>query len=65
METFNIIWSYFVEILGPAVALTGILLTLPVLKKKLTETHISDSLKKIQETNSLIQSSNQRLIDDF
>jgi len=62
---FDIFFKYFKEIFGPMVALLGILLTLPILKKKLLENHITTSLNKIQETNAIVHRFNQNLIDEY
>jgi len=58
-------FDYFKDILGPLVALLGILLTLPILRKKLIENHITTKLNKIQAKNTEIQSYNQKLIDKY
>ncbi len=60
---FDKYFGYFKDILGPLVALTGILLTLPILKKKLVENHITTKLNEIQTSNSNIQTFNQKLIE--
>jgi len=58
-------FGYFKDILGPLVALLGILLTLPILRKKLIENHITTKLNEIQTKNTEIQSYNQKLIDKY
>lgn len=58
-------FNYFQDILGPLVALLGILLTLPILRKKLIENHITTKLNEIQTKNTEIQSYNQKLIDKY
>lgn len=62
---FDKYFGYFKDILGPIVALIGIFLTLPILKKKLTENHITTKLNEIQAANSEMQAFNQRLIDKY
>lgn len=62
-ETHAIILQYLDVILSPVVALVGILVARPILKKKLTENHISASLKDIQQSNLKIQELNQKLIN--
>jgi len=57
--------DYFKDIFGSLVALLGILLTLPILRKKLIENHITNKLNEIQTKNSEIQSYNQKLIDKY
>lgn len=60
---FDRYFGYFKDILGPLVALTGIGLTIPILRKKLVENHITTKLNEIQTSNSEIQTFNQKLID--
>lgn len=62
---FDNYFKYFKDLLGPAIALFGILMTLPILRKKLTENHITTTLNNIQSANSEIQSFNQKLIDKY
>ncbi|MDD4058906.1 MAG: hypothetical protein PHO95_08440 [Bacteroidales bacterium] len=57
--------GYIIDLIGPLVALVGILLTLPILRKKLIENHITTKLNEIQTKNTEIQSYNQRLIDKY
>lgn len=64
-STIDKILSFVKDILGPLVALLGILLTIPILKKKLLENHITNALNKIQESNSAVKKKNQELIDGF
>lgn len=59
------ILDYLFKLLGPGVALFGIIATLPLLRKKLTENHISNELNNIQRSNSEIQKFNQELIDKY
>ncbi len=58
-------FGYLKDLLGPLVALLGILLTLPILRKKLIENHITTKLNEIQSKNTEIQSYNQKLIDKY
>jgi len=58
-------FEYLKDLLGPLVALLGILLTLPILRKKLIENHITTKLNEIQSKNTEIQSYNQKLIDKY
>ncbi|ALO17380.1 hypothetical protein L21SP5_03785 [Salinivirga cyanobacteriivorans] len=58
-------FGYIKDLLGPLVALLGILLTLPILRKKLIENHITTKLNEIQSKNTEIQSYNQKLIDKY
>lgn len=62
---FDKYFGYFKDVLGPLVALTGILLTLPILRRKLVENHITTKLNEIQTSNSEIQTFNQKLIDKY
>lgn len=62
---FDTVFTYLKEILGPLVALIGILLTLPILKKKLVENHITAALTKIQECNKSVQRRGQELTDKY
>ncbi len=62
---FNSFFKYFKEFIGPLVALLGILLAIPILRKKLLENHITNALNKIQETNSVVHALNQNLIDKY
>jgi len=64
-STFDTAFTYIKEILGPLVALIGILLAIPILKKKLVENHISTALTKIQDCNKLVQKKGQELTDKY
>lgn len=58
-------YEYLKDLLGPSVALLGILLTISILRKKLIENHITTKLNEIQSKNTEIQSYNQKLIDKY
>lgn len=64
-SVFDTVFSYIKEILGPLVALIGILLALPILKKKLIENHITTALANIQDCNKLVQKKGQELTDKY
>lgn len=55
----------FIKALGPIVALIGILVTLPIIRKKLLENHIVKKLNEIQEANTEVRIYNERLIDKY
>lgn len=58
-------YRYFRDLSPSLVALLGIFLTLPILRRKFIENHISTALNKIQVTNSEVKISNQKLIDNY
>ncbi len=62
---FDKIWGYFVSILGPGVALLGILLARPLVKKKLIENHITQRIEQIHNSNSQVRSYCQKLISQY
>lgn len=68
-STFDKYYKYVKDflslVLGPLVALIGIWYTLPILRKKLVENHITTALSKIQVTNIEVQKANQKLIDKY
>lgn len=64
-EAQPILLDYLDVILNPLVALIGIIVAIPILRKKLTENHISASLQDIQQNNLKIQLKNQQLIDIY
>ncbi|PSR53510.1 hypothetical protein AHMF7605_08220 [Adhaeribacter arboris] len=53
------------ENLGSLVALLGLILAYPLLKRKLIENHIISALNKIQETNREIHKQSQKLCDTY
>lgn len=63
--SFDKYYKYFTDILGPLIALIGILLTLPILKKKLLENHISKALIDIQDANKNLLTETTDLIDEY
>jgi len=63
--SFDKWFKYFTDILGPIIALIGILLTLPILKKKLLENHISKALIDIQDANKNLLTEITDLIDEY
>lgn len=65
LSTFDKIWEYFVSILGPGVALLGILLAKPLLKRKLIESHITQRIEQIHQSNSLVRSYCQKLVSKY
>lgn len=65
ISNFKKFFDYIKDILGPLVALLGIFLTLPILKKKLIENHITTKLNEIQSANTEIQSYNHKLIEKY
>ena len=62
---FDKIWIYIKDLLGPAVALIGILLSLRLLRKKLIENHVTKQLVQIQDTNREVQKQCEKLIDNY
>ena len=65
ISEFDNILNHLKDILGPAIALFGILMTLPILRKKLIENHIITSLNEIHSANSEVLVFNQNLIDKY
>lgn len=63
--TFDTIWRYFVSILGPGVALFAVLITRPLLKKKLIETHVTQKIEQIHNSNSNVRLYCQKLISKY
>lgn len=57
--------DYFTDFLGPIIALLGILLAVPILRKKLLENHISKALIDIQTANKEILLQTTDIIDEF
>lgn len=55
--------KYVIDASGPTIALIGILITFPLLRKKLTENHITNALNEIQRTNINVLKNNHELID--
>jgi hypothetical protein len=64
-STFDKIFKYIIDGLGPLLTLLGIVLTYKLLREKLIENHITNSLNKIQETNREVQKQSQQLIDYY
>lgn len=62
---FDKYFKYFIDLLGPLIAITGIIVALPILKRKLLENHISKALIDIQDANKQILSHTTDLIDEF
>lgn len=57
--------KYCIDASGPIVVLIGIILTLPLIRKKLVENHITNALDEIQKTNTKVLKYNQKLIDKY
>lgn len=62
---FDIIFGYIKDISGPTIALLGIIVAVPILRKKLVASHITSKLNEIQTANSSVQSFNLELIDKY
>jgi hypothetical protein len=65
LTTFDKIWGYFVSILGPGVALLAILLARPLIKKKLIESHITQRIEQINQSNSKVRLYCQKLVSNY
>ncbi|WP_370862151.1 hypothetical protein [Parabacteroides faecis] len=57
--------KYLIDLAGPIVALVGILLTIPIIRKKLIENHISKTLIDIQEGNKKLISAISDIEDEY
>ena len=57
-------WTYIKDLLGPAVAFYGIIKTVPLIKSKLIESHVTQKLNEIQEYNSRVYLSNLKIIEE-
>ncbi|WP_029292785.1 MULTISPECIES: hypothetical protein [Chryseobacterium] len=64
-SNFETFYGYFIDLLTPGLALIGIILTIPILKRKLLENHISKALVDIQEANKQILLDTTELTDEF
>lgn len=62
---FDIFYKYFIDLLSPLIAIAALWLTIPIIKKKLLENHISKALMDIQDANKKILSDTTDLIDEF
>lgn len=58
-------FPYIKDSLGVIAVFLGLWITYPLLKKKLVETHITNTLQKIQDANRVIQRDCQKLIDKY
>lgn len=57
--------QYLIDLSGAIIALVGILLTIPILKRKLLENHISKTLIDIQEGNKKLISAISDIQDEY
>jgi hypothetical protein len=64
-DEIHAISEIFENIFAPIVALVGILLAIPILRKKLVENHITTKLNEIQAANTEIKCYCQQLIDKY
>lgn len=62
---FDKCFTYFEKIFPSIVALIGIIFTIPILKRKLIESHVSNKLNEIQISNTKLQVYNQRILDKY
>lgn len=58
-------YGIFKDLVEPIIAITGIIVAYPLLKKKLIENHITDALNIIQETNRSVLIDCHILIDKY
>jgi len=65
IDNLNKLSEIFGNFLTPLFALIGILVAIPILRKKLIENHITTKLNEIQSANTEIQSYNQQLLDKY
>jgi len=64
-SNFDVFYEHLINLLGPAIALLGILLAIPILRKKLLENHISKALIDIQTSNKEILLQTTDVIDEY
>lgn len=64
-SVFEKVFSLCSDLLGPIIAIIGIWITLPMIRKKLIAEHISEKIKESQIANSEIQNLSQQLIDKY
>ncbi len=64
-STFEKVFPYIKDSLSVLAVFLGIFITYPLLRKKLVESHITNTLQSIQDTNRVIQSECQKLIDKY
>ncbi len=64
-SAFEKAFPYIKDSLSVIAVFLGIFITYPLLRKKLVENHITNTLQKIQDTNGIIQSDCQKIIDKY
>jgi hypothetical protein len=62
---FDKIWSYIVDLLGPIIALITVLITIPLIRKKLIENHITQRIEQIHQSNSQMRFYCQKLLNKY
>jgi len=63
--TLEYFFNYLKDFLPSVIAAVGLGLTIPILRKKLTENHITTALNNIHNANAEVQKYNQTLIDKY
>lgn len=62
---FDKIWSYIVDLSGPIIALITVLITIPLIRKKLIENHITQRIDQIHQSNSQMRIYCQKLLNKY
>jgi hypothetical protein len=65
VNIFDKIWGYILDLLGPIIALFTVLITIPLVRKKLIENHITKRIEQIHQSNSQARFYCQKLLNKY